>query len=403
MVIKAYSTASLRINMDGWMSSHDYHETSSLLSSSSRHPHTMTTAPSASTSISRDAAQLRVDQIESFRRELERLRGDLVAELTPAQQEAVTAYHQRIIQELTTRYGADASDHGKQLSLGMRLVSLVGAASLGSAVFLIFYHFWFAFGLALQEIILSAAPFLTFALALFIREKDPTGYFSRLSAALCYSCFVLNVVIGPSLLGINLGATQVLAGTVFAFILSYGLTSRLLLGAALIGVLTYVAALLTEATQSPWWMFFSHPDNFFLPAVMIASVPALLSQRRYQDFGLIYRTFGTLVIFTSLLVLGTWPSLSYFNFDLRAIKTAYQVATVIGVQVGIVAGVRYGLPELTLLSSLAGLVFIFQQACIWLFAVMPPYAFFSMMSVIAVGGLYVLKTIRDRLNAETLS
>jgi Predicted membrane protein (DUF2157) len=349
--------------------------------------------------ITRDSAQLRIDQIESFRRELAQIEADQVTSLTQSQASAVADYHRRLIQKFTTRYGADASDRGRQLSFGMRLVSLAGAFSLGSSVFLIFYHFWDAFTLFMQLLLLSAAPLLTFALAIFVRGSDQPGYFSRLSAALCYACFVLNVVVAPPLLGIDLGAGQVLACSVFGLILAYGLRSRLQLCVALIGVLIYLAAWLTQMLDSPWWVFFEHPDNFILPAALILIVPAIL-QRQHPDFASIYRTLGTFSLFAALLILGAWPSLGYLAYDPITTGTAYQVATLIGVEAGIYVGVRYGIPEITMLSSFAFLILIFQQACTWLFDIMPAYAFFSMMSVLAIGGLYILKTLRERMNEE---
>jgi hypothetical protein len=46
------------------------------------------------------------------------------------------------------------------------------------------------------------------ASALFVRARDRTGYFSRLSAALCYACFVLAVVILPPLWNVDLGSAS---------------------------------------------------------------------------------------------------------------------------------------------------------------------------------------------------
>jgi uncharacterized membrane protein required for colicin V production len=76
----------------------------------------------------------------------------------------------------------------------------------------------------------------------------------------------------------------VLACTVFGLILAYGLRSRLQLCVALIGVLIYLAAWLTQMLDSPWWVFFEHPDSFILPAALILIVPAILPQREHHDF-----------------------------------------------------------------------------------------------------------------------
>jgi hypothetical protein len=157
----------------------------------------------------REAAQGRIDQIEIFERELAHLRADRVIHLTDSQVTAIAAYHRHIIHELTARYDADASDSGRQLSMSMRIVSVISAFLLGSSVFVFFYHFWAAFNIATQTFLLCAAPTSTFVFALVVRARDRTGYFSRLSAALCYASFVLAVVILPPLWNINLGSAFV--------------------------------------------------------------------------------------------------------------------------------------------------------------------------------------------------
>lgn len=98
----------------------------------------------------RGAAQGRIDQIEIFERELAQLRADRVIQLTDSQLRAITAYHRHIIHELTARYDADASDSGRQLSMTLRIVSVIGAFLLGSTVFVFFYHFWAAFNVIAQ-------------------------------------------------------------------------------------------------------------------------------------------------------------------------------------------------------------------------------------------------------------
>jgi uncharacterized membrane protein len=116
--------------------------------------------------------------------------------LTDSQDADIADYHRNIIRDLTARFDTDADDSGRQLSMTMRIVSVIGAFLLGSTVFLFFYHSWAAFDLKIQTFLLCAAPLVTFAGALVIRARDRTGYFSRLSAALCYASFVLAVVGG---------------------------------------------------------------------------------------------------------------------------------------------------------------------------------------------------------------
>jgi hypothetical protein len=344
----------------------------------------------------REAAQGRIDQIEIFERELAQLRADRVIHMTDSQVTAIAAYHRQIIHELTARYDADASESGRQLTLSMRIVSVIGAFLLGSSIFVCFYHFWAAFNVATQTFLLCAAPTSTFAFALVVRARDRTGYFSRLSAALCYASFVLAVVILPPLWNIDLGSASVLYCTVFAFILAYEMRSRLQLCAALIGVLIYGAALITISLGAPWWVFAERPENFYVGAAILLVIPSLISQRGYADFGTLYRLFGTIIVFGTFLALASWPSLSYLGGP-HAVSVAYKIAILAGGGAGIYVGVTRQLPEISLLSSLSLLILIGLEACEWLLPKLPAYQFFLIMSALAIGALYVLNVLRGRV------
>jgi hypothetical protein len=76
----------------------------------------------------REVAQARIDQIEIFERELAQLRADRVTHLSDSQVTAIATCHRQIIRELTARFDADASDSSRQLSISMRIVSVIGAA-----------------------------------------------------------------------------------------------------------------------------------------------------------------------------------------------------------------------------------------------------------------------------------
>jgi len=348
----------------------------------------------------REAAQGRIDQIEIFERELAHLRSDRVIHLTDSQVTAIEAYHRHIIHELTARYDADASESGRRLSMSMRIVSLIGALLLGSSVFVFFYHFWAAFNVATQTFLLCAAPTSTYALALIVRARDRTGYFSRLSAALCFASFILTVVILPPLWNINLGSASVLSCTAFGFILAYGMRSRLQLCAALIGVLIYSAALITILGGAPWWVFAERPENLYLGATMLLVIPSLISQRHYADFGTLYRLIGTASLLGIFLILTTWPSLSYFDYGPHAVSAAYKIVVLTGGAAGIYIGVTRQLPEIGFLSSLSLLILIGLEACGWLLPKLPAYQFFLIMSVLAICALYVLKVLRRRATLD---
>ncbi len=351
----------------------------------------------ATKSGTREAAQNRIDQIEIFGRELARLEAGQVIHLTESQVLAIAAYHREVIRELTARYDVDTSESGRQLSMSMRIVSVIGASLLGSSVFVTFYHFWAAFNVSTQTFLLWAAPASTFLFALFVRAHDRTGYFSRLSAALSYASFVLAVVILPPLWNADLGSGSVLSCTVFGFILAYEMRSRLLLCAALAGVLIYSAALIAILRGGPWWVFAERPENFYPGAVILLAVASLFAQHRYVDFGTLYRLFGAATLLGVFLVLASWPSLSYLAYGPHAVSEGYKIGILAAGGSGIYIGVTRQQPEVGFLSSLAILFLIGLEAYDWLLPKLAVYQFFLIMSVLAIGALYVLKVVRGRV------
>ena len=342
----------------------------------------------------REAAQSRIDQIEVFERELAQLRVDRVIQLSEPQATAIDAYHRTLIGELTARYDADTTEGGRQLSMSMRLISVIGAFLVGFSIFFCFYHFWAAFHLVTQSALLCAAPTLTLGLALVVRARDRTGYFSRLSAALCYASFVLTVVVLPPLWNVDMGSVAVLACTVFGFILAYEMRSRLQLCAAMLGVVIFGAASITTMGGAPWWACVERPENFFAGALLLLLVPLLRSQERHADFAALYRLFGTFTLFGTLVVLACWPSLSYFEYDAVTVSGGYKWALLALGAVGIYVGTARRLPEISIVSSLALLVLCGLQAYGWLLPRLPPYQFFLVMSALALGALYVLNVLR---------
>ncbi len=318
--------------------------------------------------------------------------------LTDSQDADIADYHRNIIRDLTARFDTDADDSGRQLSMTMRIVSVIGAFLLGSTVFLFFYHSWAAFDLKIQTFLLCAAPLVTFAGALVIRARDRTGYFSRLSAALCYASFVLAVVVLPPLWNVNIGSASVLSCTIFGFIMAYEMRSRLQLCAALIGVLIYSAALITVSVGAPWWAFAERPENFYLGGALLVIIPCIIPQDRYADFATLYRFFGVVTLFGSLLILASWPSLSYLDYGAPAVRVAYKSAMLAAGGLGIYIGVTRQLSDISLLSGLSLLFLMGLEAYDWLLPRLTVYQFFLLMSAFAICALYFLRVLRARLN-----
>src|SRR5712692_160814 len=142
---------------------------------------------------SRTEAQQRADEIRIFQRELERLQGEGALSLSEAQRRAVAEHHSRLLARYAQAYDIDRDVQAKQLSLGMRIASFLGALAFAASVFFLFYQFWGRFSTAVQVALLVGAALGTFGATLWVQKIDSSVYFAKLAAMVAFACFVLNI------------------------------------------------------------------------------------------------------------------------------------------------------------------------------------------------------------------
>ena len=228
----------------------------------------------------RAEAQARVDQIQAFQRELGLLQAGGVLQLSPDQQQATESYHAALTRELAESFDVDADTRGRQLSWGMRIASFLGALSLAASVFFLFYRFWGEMHVATQVSILVATPLLALCFTSWLGTRDSTGYFTKLAALVTFCCFVLNVSMLGQIFNITPSPNAFLAWAAFAAILAYGLEMKLLLVAAIVCLVTFIAARFGTFSGAYWIHFVERPENF-LPAaaaLLLARYPVYFAE-----------------------------------------------------------------------------------------------------------------------------
>ena len=94
------------------------------------------------TILSRQDAQTRADEIRIFQRELATLEHDGVVTLDADQRRHIHEHHQNLLEKFARRYDIDRDVQAKQLSLGMRTASFLGALALAASVYYLFHQFW---------------------------------------------------------------------------------------------------------------------------------------------------------------------------------------------------------------------------------------------------------------------
>jgi len=156
---------------------------------------------------SKGDAQRRADQIRSFQAELKVIEDEKVISLDESQRTAIASYHEKLLSNLSELFDVDISKREKQLSLGMKIASFLGALGLAASVFFLFYQFWGRFSPEVQVCILIASPFLGLAVTMIATRRERTGYFSKLFGMVALACFVLNLSMLGQIFNITLHST----------------------------------------------------------------------------------------------------------------------------------------------------------------------------------------------------
>ncbi|MBP5997688.1 MAG: DUF2157 domain-containing protein [Azonexus sp.] len=354
---------------------------------------------------SRAEAQQRADDIRTFRDELARLADAGILNLDAAQQVAVRTHHERLLAEFASLFDVDRDNRAKQLSLGMRVASFLGALALAASVFFLFYQFWGHFGESAQVAILIASSLATFGLTLWIQGRDTTGYFTKLAALVAFASFVLNISMLGQIFNITPTDNALLPWAAMAFLLAYTCDLRLLLVAGICCVIAWVQARVGTWNSIYWLHTGERPENFFPVAALLFAFPLLVPHRRLNGFAPLYRIFGLLCLFVPMLVLSHWAHGSYVDAAPRTIQNAYQVAGFVASALVIWLGARRGWPETVNTGIVFFIIFLYTKFYEWWWEIMPKYLFFLVIGLTAVLILLILNRLRRSFrpaNAEEM-
>ncbi len=289
---------------------------------------------------SKTAAQQRADQIHAFNHELAELKREQVLSLGAEQQQAIDDYHQGLFDQFRNSFDIDSTQHEKQLSLGMRIASFLGAVALAASVFFLFYQFWGKLGTTSQVIILSGASLISFVATVIVASKDASGYFTKLIGLVAFACFVLNIGMFGQIFNITPTDNALLVWAALALLLAYAYDVRLLQVAGVLCIIALVSARVGAWSGMYWIHFGERPENFFPVAMLLFFLPQWLDHARFSGFALSYRVFGIITLLLPMLVLAHWGYGSYLNIDPDLIEGGYQLAGFVISGVLIAYGIR---------------------------------------------------------------
>lgn len=344
--------------------------------------------------LTRQQAQARADRIRAFRDELAAAEADGAVALTPEQRTSVDAYHDALLASLTARFDVDRSAAQHQLSLGLRIVSLLGAVALTAAVILFFQRVWGLLPSAGQVAVVWAAPLAVLWAAHRTARLERTLYFTTLLAILAFGCFVLDVAVVGTILNARDSSLPLLAWAAFACALAYAWNLRLLLAAGAVCAIAFCAAVTVTWTHLPWDAFFVRPESLLLPSAGVAAAAGAGFNRTRGGFPRTLRTVGFGVIAVAVVVLSSVGEASRLWFAPRTIEHGYQVVG-FGYAIALIfAGVRRGWNEaVNLGASLFGLLLLLRFVD-WWWDWMPKYLFFLAVGAMALVFMFVLRHLR---------
>jgi uncharacterized membrane protein len=341
-----------------------------------------------------------VEQVHAFRAELAQLETENVLRLHPDQLRVVGEHHDRLLAGLAKRFDVDLTPALRQMSIGMRIVSLLGAVALSAAVVLFFYRFWHVFSVPAQVALLASAPILTAIGAEIAARREKSLYFTSLLALVSFSAFVLDLNVVAAIFNLPPSSGGFLAWALFALAFAYAHRLRLLLllGIGCAGI--WVAATFAGLSGISWDYTVLRPEGFIV-AGALALAAAWFEDRRRPPFAQIYRLLGCLAILLPMLALSEEGRLSYLPLGPLAVRRLYDVA---GFALGVGGAwwaIRRRWAETLNAITLFLVAFLCMRMYDWCWDLLPRYLFFLLIGAGAVAVMVGLQVLRARAGAST--
>lgn len=344
---------------------------------------------------SRLGAQARADRIAAFREELAELDRAGVLALAPDARAAVESYHQATLAALAERFDVDASAGGKQLSLGMRVASFLGAMALAASAVLYFRHIWGSISTAAQVAILAGAPLAGLGATDLAARRDRSGYFASLLALLTLACFVLDLSALGSTFDVTPSPGAFLAWGALGVLLAYAYGLRLPLAAGIAALAVFLAAEATRLAGLGWAHCGDRPETFLPAGLLLFALPFALAHRRRADFPPVYRIAGLTAVLLPVLVLANHGGASFLHTRKSAIEIGYQIAGFLLAGGAVALGLRRRLADTVNTASAFLAAFLVCKYVDWWWDWMPHYLFFLLAGATAVAILWTLRRLRQ--------
>jgi uncharacterized membrane protein len=342
---------------------------------------------------SRATAQRRADRVAAFRAELDELEREGVLALAEDDRRRVHAHHQELLAGFAGRLGVDVGEGARQLSLGMRVASLVGALALAASLYYAVYQVWGEIPTWLQVAILVAAPLLGVGLTHLAAARERTGYFAALAGLFALAACVLGVVALGELFNQVSSPHPFLAWGVLGLLLGAPHGLRLLVGLGLGSLALWSAAAPIWWAGHPWPAAFERPETF-LPAALVLLGLATLPRFARHEQGAALRLVGGVILILALITLGWSGDTSWLPLEADVVEPLYQVLAFAAAAGLVTLGIRRGWRDLVHVGTASFVVLLWIKFVDWWWEWMPKSLFFLIVGATAVAALLVLHRLR---------
>lgn len=346
-------------------------------------------------------AQQRVDDIQAFQRELERLQAAGVVEMKVDAMDAVREYHSAQIQFLKNSFDIDADSRARQLSTGMRIASFLGAAALSAGIFFFFHQIWGFLTAPVQMLVLSGFSLASLVLTFVLQSRGYSPYFVQLTGIIAFAAFVLNIVMPGQIYNLYPTPYALLLTGIYGFMLAYRFRLKWILVAAIALSAAFISAVVVMLTGAPWTSANERPENLLAIGILCFSIPWLIPQQRFPEFSAVYRVCGLLIIFIPVIFLGFWGEMTYLLIAREHVEVIYQIFGFVGTLIAAAFAIRKQWLETTHTAMVLFAVFFYIKLFDWFWDFFPKYLFFFIVGLTALMFLVVLKKMRNRIYPQS--
>jgi hypothetical protein len=343
----------------------------------------------------RRAAQARADQIRAFRRELRTLADEDVLRLSAEQDAALAAHHDRVLAGLARDFDVDRSEREGQLSRGMRIASLLGAAALVAAVTALVNQVWGRLALPAQVTLLTGFPLAALAGVHLAAERERTRYVASLFALVSLGTAWFAIGMIARLLDLPLSELLLWPAAAFGLAVAVSYGFRLVFALSLVAFATAAASVFFAAGGVPWPVLFERLEPLMGSAFVLLAVSRHLAPlgEGFEDAA---RHAALVLLLGALLLVSNVPGLSLLASTPNTSRILYQVMFV-PLAIGLLwRALRAGDTRGVNLVAAALALFILIRYVDWFWDWMPAWAFFLVLAGMAFASIASLGRVRRR-------